>query len=427
MSNIIERIIDQNLDSQRASIQEVLDRSRMFDAVAVEIDGRMIRIDEHWVADFASCNYLGFDLEPALMDAVEPALKRWGIHPSWCRLVASPHLYTQCEEALAELVGSERFLILPTVTLISIGVIPALMGKDGVMFLDKFAHMTMYEACKMARDSGSKLVGFPHADLDRLEELLREHREVEKKMILVDGVYSMTGKYPDLQRLSALARQYGAMVYVDDAHGFGVVGEHPDDDLPYGHRGNGIVRRSGLGYEDDNLMYVAGFSKAYSSLAAGVTCSPKTQAFLKAYATPYDLSGPCPTASLATLLAGLALNEACGDDYRRRLYHLTKRAVDGLRELGFHVDNDNYYPIISVWSGDNERLLESARILFDAGVLLTLGPYPMIPRGLEELRITITAANTEAQIDEYLLGGFRRVRDALLASGAPLRPTRGER
>ena len=300
MQTIFDSIIERNLQSQRSTIHQILAASRMYDADAVQIDGRMIKIDGAWVADFASCNYLGFDLESSLIEAVEPALRRWGIHPSWCRLVASPHLYTQCEEVLAELTGSPKFLILPTVTLISIGVIPALMGKEGVMFLDKSAHMTMYEACKMARDSGAKLKSFPHGDLDHLAQLLSDHKHEQKKLILIDGVYSMTGNYPDLVRISNLAKEHDAIVYIDDAHGFGVVGERPDDKLPYGYRGNGIVKRAGLRYEEDHLMYVAGFSKAYSSLAAGVACSAATQAFIKAYATPYDLSGPCPTASLAT-------------------------------------------------------------------------------------------------------------------------------
>lgn len=420
--SIFHRWIDQNLRSQRASIMEVLGRSRMFDADAVRIDGRMIEVDGKWLADFASCNYLGFDLDREIIDAIEPELVRWGVHPSWCRLVASPHLYTECERAVADLLGAPRFLMLPTVTLVSIGVIPALMQKEGVMFLDKFAHMTMYQACKMARDSGAKLVGVPHGDLAALEEKLAEHRDAPRKLILVDGVFSMTGKYPDLAALSALAKKYDAIVYVDDAHGFGVVGERPDAEQPYGYRGNGICKFAGVGYEEDHIMYVAGFSKSYSSLAAGVAVSRETEAFLKAYATPYDLSGPCPTASLASLMAGIRVNQLRGDAYRKKLYELTKRAVDGLRALGFHVDNDNYFPIVSVWSGDNERLIKTAQILFDAGVLLTLGPYPMIPKGQEELRITLTSANTVEQVDGYLLEGFRRVRDVLTAEGMPLTP-----
>ena len=421
-SPIFRQVIEENLRSQRASIQDVLARSKMFDADVVEIKERMLRIDDHWLADFASCNYLGFDLDDEMIASIEPQMRKWGVHPSWCRLVSSPHIYGECEERLAELMGAEDFLILPTVTLVHIGVIPALMGKDGVMLLDKFAHMTMYQACKMARDSGSSLASFPQGDLERLEALLEEHQDKKKKLILLDGVYSMTGKYPDLPALVKLAKEYGAIVYVDDAHGWGVVGENPTPEMPYGQRGNGIAAHFGLSYEQDHVMYVTGFSKAYSSLAAGLVCSKETKSFLKAYATPYDLSGPCPTASLASLLAGMKLNENKGAALRQKLLTLTRQAIHGLRELGFHVDNDNDFPIISVWVGDNDRLIEASHILWDAGVLLTLGPYPMIPKGREELRITVTSSNTEQQVNDHLLRGFAEVRDHLTRINAPLRP-----
>lgn len=421
-SSIFHQVIEENLRSQRASIQDVLARSKMFDADAVQIDKRMIRVQDHWVADFASCNYLGFDLDEEMIASIEPALRKWGVHPSWCRLVSSPHIYSECEETLSTLMGSEDFLILPTVTLVHIGVIPALMGKDGVMLLDKFAHMTMYQACKMARDSGSALASFPQGDLVRLEALLKEHHAKKKKLILLDGVYSMTGKYPDLPAIAKLAKEYGAIVYVDDAHGFGVVGEKPTAEVPYGRRGNGIAAYYGLDYEKDNVMYVTGFSKAYSSLAAGLACGKEMKSFLKAYATPYDLSGPCSTASLASLLCAMALNETKGEATRAELLRLTRIAITGLRELGFFVDNDNDFPIVSVWVGDNERLIEASRILWEAGVLLTLGPYPMIPKGHEELRITLTSANTEAQVHDHLIKGFAKVRDYLTRIKAPMRP-----
>lgn len=422
MESIFHRVIEENLKSQRASIQEVLARSQMFDADVVEIKGRMLKVNGQWLADFASCNYLGLDLDEEMMGSIEPELKRWGVHPSWCRLVSSPHIYNECEEKLAALMHAPGFLILPTVTLVHIGVIPALMGKDGVMFLDKFAHMTMYQACKMARDSGSTLCGFPSGDLDKLQSLLEQHKDKKKKMILIDGVFSMTGKYPDLKRLVTLAKEYGAIIYVDDAHGWGVVGEKPDAKMPYGYKGNGIVAHAGFDYENDNIMYVTGFSKAYSSLSAGLACGKETMSFVKAYATPYDLSGPCPTASLATTLSAMAINEKRGDALRAKLLHLTRLAIKGLRDLGFFVDNDNDFPILSVWLGDNDRLIEASKILWDAGVLLTLGPYPMIPKGHEELRITLTSSNTEQEVHEHLIRGFAKVRDYLTRIKAPMQP-----
>lgn len=419
MPDVFDRVIDANVQGQRAIINKVLQSSPMFDADALEIKGRMIRFGDHWVADFASCNYLGFDLENEIIESIEPALKKWGVHPSWCRLVASPNLYAKAEEAIAHLIGAEETLMLPTVTLISIGVIPALLGKDGVLFLDKSAHMTMYEAAKMARDSGSQLFSFAHADMAGLEAMLETHKAKVKKVILLDGTYSMTGNYVNVPKMVELAKKYDAILYIDDAHGFGVVGEKPDAALPYGHRGNGVVKHFGFDY--DNILYVGGLSKAYSSLAAFIACNKRMKEFIKAFATPYDLSGPCPTASLQSVLTGLAVNVSRGDQIRRKLYDLSKKSIDGLRDRGFHIENDTYFPIVSVWIGDTEHLIHAADILWKSGILITLAPYPMVRRGQETLRITVTAANTDEEVDR-LLAAFDRIKQYLVEKGAPLKP-----
>jgi len=412
-------IIRANLEGQRADIRTVLEMSPMFDAEAKEIKRRKIKFGDKWFADFASCNYLGFDLNDEIIESIEPALKKWGVHPSWCRLVASPSLYVQAEEMLADLIKAEETLILPTVTLIHLGVIPALVGNDGVMLLDKSAHMTMYEAAKGARDSGATLKSFKHGDFEALEQMLHEHQSNPKKLILVDGTYSMTGNYADVPQLAKLAKQYDAIVYIDDAHGWGVVGENPDEKLPYGYKGNGVVRHFDAEYE--NVLYIGGLSKAYSSLAAFVSCDKNLKAFLKAYATPYDLSGPCPTASLQSLITGLAVNETQGDDLRKQLYKLTERAIKGIRDLGFHIDNNTNFPIVSVWIGESDHLIEASKILWENGILITLAPYPMVRRGEETLRITVTAANDEEEV-EQLISAFAKIKEFLERQKAPLRP-----
>jgi 8-amino-7-oxononanoate synthase len=113
---------------------------RMVDAVIDEIDGRDIRIGDHWLADFASCNYLGFDLEREIIEAVPDYLAKWGTHPSWSRLLGSPVLYEQIEADLSELLGSEDALVLPTITHIHMSVIPVLVG-DGTKFNSGLAHI----------------------------------------------------------------------------------------------------------------------------------------------------------------------------------------------------------------------------------------------------------------------------------------------
>src|SRR5207342_109849 len=165
------RWIDRWLDA----CSDLADLSRsnpMTDAVIDEIDGRMIRIGDAWLADFASCNYLGFDLEREIIDAVPGYLERWGTHPSWSRLLGSPVLYEQIEERLTELLGAEDTLILPTITLIHMSVIPVL-AAGGTISMDRRAHKTIYEGCQFAAARGASLERFCVDDLEELEKLLR--------------------------------------------------------------------------------------------------------------------------------------------------------------------------------------------------------------------------------------------------------------
>lgn len=252
-----------------------------------------------------------------------------------------------------------------------------------------------------------------------IEEGLKLHRDNPKKIIMVDGAYSMTGNYIHVPTVVELAERYNAILYIDDAHGFGVVGENPDNALPYGYKGNGVVRH--FDYDYDRILYVGGLSKAYSSLAAFISCDKKMKSYLKAYATPYDLSGPCPTASLQSILTGLVVNELHGDKFRKHLYHLCKQAIDGLRQMGFYIDNTTYYPIVSVWIGNTDDLIKASNILWDNQVLVTLAPYPMVKKGQETLRITITAANTEQEI-QILLQAFNKVKTYLLEKNVYLQP-----
>src|SRR5881409_2865124 len=220
----------------------------MTDAVIEEIDGRMIRVGDRWLADFASCNYLGFDLEREMIEAIPAYLDKWGTHPSWSRLLGSPVLYSQIEERLAALVGAEDTLVLPTITLIHMSVIPVLAGS-GTIYVESRAHKTIYEGCQLAGARGATLKRFQFEDADDLERLLKEDGAMPR-LICVDGVNSMTGNAIDLPQFARLAREYDALLYVDDAHGFGVIGERSDDELcDYGMGGNGVVRWTGENYD----------------------------------------------------------------------------------------------------------------------------------------------------------------------------------
>jgi 8-amino-7-oxononanoate synthase len=377
-----------------------LERSNpMSDAVIDEIDGRMIRIGDRWLADFASCNYLGFDLDPEIIDSIPEYVARWGTHPSWSRLLGSPALYEQIEEKLTELLGAPDTLVFPTITLIHLSVVP-LLAASGTVFVDRRAHKTLYEGAELATLRGATLKRFEHNSLDELEALLRADKS-SARLICIDGVNSMTGNAADIAAFAALAREYGAILYVDDAHGFGVIGERTrDEPSPYGVRGNSIVRHFGESYE--NVVLVAGLSKAYSSLAAFIACPSEMKRLFKTAAPPYLYSGPSPVASLATTLSGLEVNERRGDALRTDLWVKTQRVLACLDRLGVRSPNRHGLPIVEIPLGHPEQIGDVGRFLFENGIYVTLAAYPLVPRSEVGFRVQLTAANTDAEIEQLI-------------------------
>ncbi|WP_406055446.1 aminotransferase class I/II-fold pyridoxal phosphate-dependent enzyme [Streptomyces sp. NBC_01077] len=372
--------------------------SRMCDAVIDEIDGRRIRVGDDWLIDFASCNYLGLDLDPTVIAAIEPEVRRWGTHPSWSRLIGSPRLYPRIEERLTELLGASDTLLLPTITLIHQSVIPLLAGT-GQVFVEAQAHRTVYDGCVAARGQGAEVHRFHAERPDELSALLRGAPADASRLVCMDGVNSMTGNFPDLPTLARISRENGALLYVDDAHGFGVIGEHrPGETSPYGSRGNSIVRHLGETYDD--LILVGGFSKAFSSLLAFLAVPKWLKDHLKVAAAPYLYSGPSPTASLATALAGLDVNDERGDEIRADLYRKTARVLAHVRSLGIATPNTDGLPIIEIPLARSDDLDAVAAFLWEHGIYVTLASYPLVPRDRVGFRVQVTAANTDEEIEE---------------------------
>jgi 8-amino-7-oxononanoate synthase len=371
----------------------------MMDAVIDEIDGRMIRVGDHWLADFASCNYLGFDLDREIIEAIPAYLDAWGTHPSWSRLLGSPVLYEDIEDRLTALLGSEDSLVLPTITHIHMSVIP-LLAASGTIFLDSRAHKTVYDGCQVARARGAAVRRFRFEDPAHLDELLGAEAD-PTRLVCMDGVNSMTGNAPDLPAFAEVARRHGALLYVDDAHGFGVIGERTSDESsPYGMRGNSVIRHAGETY--DGIVLVGGFSKAYSSLLAFIACPTEVKQLLKVAAPPYLYSGPSPVASLATVLTGFDVNERRGDALRADLYALTARVLDALRRLDVETPNRSGLPIIEIPLRDHARIDAVGRFLFERGLYVTLAAYPLVPRDEVGFRVQLTAANTVDEVDRLI-------------------------
>jgi 8-amino-7-oxononanoate synthase len=340
-----------------AEIDRLRRTSPMCDAVVDEIEGRRIRIGEQWLTDFASCNYLGFDLDPEIIDAVEPQLRRWGTHPSWSRLIGNPRPYLEIEERLTDLLGAPDTLALPTITHIHTAMIPVLVG-DGTVLMDAQAHRTIYDGCMIARGRGATLRRFRADDVDDLERHLRKADPTKPRVVCMDGINSMTGNAPDLRAFAQVCRELDAVLYVDDAHG----------------------------------------SKAYSSLLAFMALPTDVKNMLKVAAPPYAYSGPAPTASLATVLAGFEVNASRGDQIRRDLYDKTARVLSTVRELGLSTPNVSGFPIIEITLvGVDVDLV--GEFLFSHGVYATLATFPVVPRNQVGFRLQITAANTDEEID----------------------------
>ena len=397
---------DRELEVRRDDLQVLRKKSPLYDAVIDEIRGRRIRIGNHWLTDFASCNYLGFDLEPEIIDAVDGFLRRWGTHPSWSRLLGNPRLYIDIEERLTALLGSPDSLVLPTITHIHLTLLPAIV-QQGWIFVDAQAHKILYEGCTVARGAGATLRRYPADDLEALVTMLRQAPAGVTKVICTDGVNSMTGNFPDLPALAAVAREHGALLYIDDAHGFGVIGERAPGELcSYGVRGNSVVRHTGERYDD--IVLVGGFSKAYSSLLAFVALPTAVKNHLKIAASPYLYSGPSPVASLATVLAGFDVNDARGEPIRADLHRRTRRVLDVVGELGIACPNRTGLPIIELSLADPDDIEAAGRFLYDHGVYVTLAAYPLVPRADVGFRIQVTAANTDEEIDE-LCATLRRL------------------
>ncbi|MGI5452009.1 aminotransferase class I/II-fold pyridoxal phosphate-dependent enzyme [Streptomyces sp. CA-249302] len=398
----------------RTDLEHLRRTSPMSDAVVDEVRGRRIRSRGHWLTDFASCNYLGFDWDPEIIGAVDPAVRRWGTHPSWSRLLGSPRLYPEIESRLAALLGAPDTLLLPTLTLIHSSVIPVL-AEGGHVFVEATAHRTVYDGCVVARGQGATLHRFHAERPDELTALLSSVPSGLPRLVCLDGVNSMSGNVPDLPALASVCRAGGATLYVDDAHGFGVIGERgPGEPCPYGSRGNGVVRHTGESY--DGIVLAAGFSKAYSSLLAFLALPTELKNRLKTAAGPYLYSGPSPTASLATALAGLDVNERRGDELRADLYRRTAQVLDHLDGLDVGTLNRDRLPIIEIPLADPDDLDGVAAFLWEEGIYVTLAAYPLVPRDRVGFRVQITALNSDEDI-ERLTGTLTR-----LAARFPLKP-----
>ena len=416
------------LRSRRPWVEHWLDTCRdlqalkashpMMDAVIDEIDGRMIRIGDQWLADFASCNYLGFDLDREIIEAIPAYLDTWGTHPSWSRLLGSPVIYEEIETRLTELLGSEDSLVLPTITHIHMSVIP-LLAASGTIFLDARAHKTIYDGCQVARARGAAVKRFRFEDPDHLDQLLAAERD-PTRLVCMDGVNSMTGNAPDIRAFAAVARKHGALLYVDDAHGFGVIGER---------RAGRVLRlRRARQQRGPPLRRDLRRHRARRRVLQGLLVAARLHRLPDRGQGPAQGGGPA-LPLLGTVARRLARQRAGRlrrqRAPRRRAAPGAARAHRARARLPGPARRPHPEPLGLPDRRDPaarpRRIDAVGRLLFERGVYVTLAAYPLVPRDEVGFRVQLTAANTDAEID-MLIGALEE-----LAAGRRAADRRGRR
>ncbi len=363
-------------------------------------DRRRMRTRGREVWNFGSDSFLGLDRDPRVQQAIADALPRWGAHNGASRAFVSVALNDEVEGKLARWLGVPDTLLFPSVTLANSGLLPAVAGAGTLLVVDRCAHDSVQQGAKLAAACGAAVRALNLAPTDRLRGLLEAERP-EHCLIATDGLYSMTGAQPPLAELQRLAGLYGATLYLDDAHGTGVVGA----------QGRGAAYAA-LGRLDQVLL-VGSLSKAFSCLGAFVTCDPELKLMLKVRAGSFVFGGPIPPPYLAGLLVATDIvASAEGDALRARLRALVERLTLGVRDLGLTLAGAGMTPIVSIAVGDIDNALQAGKWLLDRGIYVQSAHYPAVSLRRSVLRILVNANHPPEAIDD-LLNALAELRSVL--------------
>jgi 7-keto-8-aminopelargonate synthetase-like enzyme len=352
-------------------------------------DQRRMRIGGRELFNFGSDSFLGLDRHPAVQQALNEAVVRWGTHNGASRAFFSVQLCEEAERRLARWLGVEDTLIFPSVTLANIGLLPAVTAKGDLLVIDRQSHDTLHQAAKIAAADGAVLQEVNPLCAESLERVL-EKSSSPNCVVAVDGVYSMTGKIPPLREIEEVTRRHGGVLYVDDAHGTAVVGP--------GGRGAAFLSLGGL----DQVLMVGSLSKAFSCMGAFVTCDAALKRVLKLRSSTFIFGGPVPPPYLAAVCAVCDILESPEHGQMLgRLQGLIRRLTDGVRALGLTVLG-GVSPIVSVVIGDIEPTLRAGKWLFDHGYYVQSATFPAVPLNAGLLRILVNANHTDEALDGLL-------------------------
>ncbi|MBK8182553.1 MAG: 8-amino-7-oxononanoate synthase [Candidatus Competibacteraceae bacterium] len=357
----------------------LLRRRRTLDAPC----GPAALVDGQQVVAFCSNDYLGLANHPAIVAAVRAAAEHWGVG-SGASHVVSGHLrpHDALEERLATFVGRERALYFTTGYMANLAIVPTLVERNDAIFADRLNHASLIDAALLAR---AQHVRFPHGDMAVLAERLAQSR-ARRKLILTDAVFSMDGDLALLPELLALAERFDAWLVVDDAHGFGVLGP----------QGRGSIAHCNLP-PSPRLILMGTLGKAAGVSGAFVAGDRRVIDWLMQRARPYIFTTASSPLLAAALLVSIDLIER-GDDRRAHLRQLIDRLRSGLAGLPWRL-LPSLTAIQPLLIGENAAAVQLSERLFARGLWAPAIRPPTVPIGTARLRISLSAAHADAQID----------------------------
>lgn len=335
---------------------------------------------------FSSNDYLGLAAHPALVAAAKAALDAEGLGAGASRLVTgSLSAHRRLEAALAGLKGTERALLFNSGHNANVGAVPALVGPGDVILSDALNHASIIDGCRLSR---AEVRVYRHGDVDDLAANLEAARGARRRLVVTDSVFSMDGDLAPLAELVDLADAHGAMVMVDEAHATGV----------FGARGAGLAEHLGLSHRIDVQMGTLG--KALGAFGAYVAGEARLYDWLwhRARSLVFTTALPPAVCAAAEAAVGLVRDDAAG--LRARLWRNVARFKTGLSTLG--LDPGTPSQIFPIVVGDARRAVEVSEALEARGILARAIRPPTVPEGTSRLRMTVTAAHTDAHLDAAL-------------------------
>jgi 8-amino-7-oxononanoate synthase len=373
LGDLLSDLESQHLTRRRTTIDGFVEPGNR---VMTTADGRAL-------VDFSSNDYLGLAHHPAIAAAMSACAVRTGAGSGASHLVTGHGIeHARLEEELAAFVGRERALLFSTGYMANLGVMAALASRGELVLLDRLSHASIIDGALL---SGARFKRYTHGDAAAAERMLHESAD-EAAVVATDGVFSMDGDIAPLQQLAKSAKARNAWLVVDDAHGIGVLGG----------TGRGSVEHCGVG-SDDVPVLVGTLGKAFGSFGAFVAGSRDLIELLIQKARPYIYTTALPQPVAAATRKALEIAQR--EPWRReRVLSLTARFRKAAREAGIALLDSNT-PIQPVVLGSSEAALQAQRDLLEAGFRVVAIRAPTVPRGSERLRVTLSAAHSEEQVD----------------------------